>query len=229
MALSARALVTGASRGIGFATARSLRLRGYEVVMVARGKDALQRAASEIGGIPVVADVAADGAIDGIVAEAGNPDVLVNAAGAFALAPVVKTDPAAFDAMLAANLRAPFLLIRALLPAMLQRRSGHIVSIGSVAGRQAFPGNGAYSASKYGLRGLHEVLEQELRGSGVRITLIEPAATDTPLWDAVDYAQNPGLPARSQMLSADAVAAAVMFALDQPAEAGIKYLGIERS
>lgn len=195
--------------------------------MVARGREALARAAGEIGGTPIAADITND--VDRIVSETGAVDVLVNAAGAFGLSPVAKTEVAAFDAMLSANLRAPFLLIRALLPAMLERRNGHIISIGSVAGRQAFPGNGAYSATKYGLRGLHEVLEQELRGSGVRITLVEPAATDTPLWDAVDHAQNPGLPQRSQMLSADAVAAAVMFAIDQPAEAGIKYLGIERS
>jgi hypothetical protein len=90
----------------------------------------------------------------------------------------------AFDRMIAVNLRAAFLLMRAFVPGMLARGRGHIVTIGSVAGRQAFPSNGAYSASKFGVRGLHAVLAAELRGTGVRATFVEPAATDTPLWDA---------------------------------------------
>ena len=157
------------------------------------------------------------------------PDIIVNAAGAFALAPVAETSLESFDSILAANLRGPFLLIRTFLPRMLTRGSGHIVSIGSIAGRQAFPGNGAYSASKFGLRGLHAVLDAELKGSGVRATLVEPAATDTDLWDAVDRKTNPGLPERSAMLSAEAVADAVMFVLTRPAETHINYLGVERS
>lgn len=217
----ANAVVTGATRGIGLAISERLRARGDTVATVARSG---AQFTAQVGDPADVTRVVA-----AIRQQIGEPDILINAAGAFGLASVAETEIQAFDSMVDANLRGPFLMIRALLPAMLKRKSGHIVSIGSIAGRQAFAGNGAYSASKYGLRGLHEVLEQELRGSGVRVTLIEPAATDTSLWDSVDYARNPDLPARSAMLSADQVAAAVIFVLNQPPDVGVKYLGIERS
>ncbi|HUP90197.1 MAG TPA: SDR family oxidoreductase [Longimicrobiales bacterium] len=217
----ANVVVTGATRGIGLAIGERLRQRGDSVAAVARSG---ARFAADVGDASDVERVVAE-----IRREVGEPDILINAAGAFGLSSVAETDIQTFDSMIDANLRGPFLMIRALLPTMLERKSGHIVSIGSIAGRQAFAGNGAYSASKYGLRGLHEVLEQELRGSGVRITLIEPAATDTSLWDSVDYAKHVGLPERSAMLSADQVADAVVFVLNQPADVGVKYLGIERS
>ena len=87
-------------------------------------------------------------------------------------------------------------------------------------------GNGAYGASKFGLRGLHQVLAEEIRGSGVRATLIEPAATDTPLWDPLDPDSRDDLPSRSQMLTPDDVARAVVFALTQPAEVELSLLAI---
>ena len=228
------ALVTGASQGIGLAVASALRARGVRVVMVARSMDRLTAAATGIGGIPFAADVSGSAGIDSLTGFlrsefAAAPDVLVNAAGAFSLAAVAETPIEAFDALVAANLRAPFELIRRYLPDMLKRGSGDIITIGSIAGRQAFPGNGAYSASKYGLRGLHEVLDVELKGTGVRATLIEPAATDTELWDSVDREKNPGLPERNQMLDPAAVAEAVLFAIERPNAAVVKYMGIERS
>jgi NAD(P)-dependent dehydrogenase (short-subunit alcohol dehydrogenase family) len=212
------ALVTGGTRGIGAAVVEQLRNAGCNVVPVGRS-------AQPPG---MACDVTAQADVDRLAA-ACEPDILVNAAGAFGLAPVSETSVASFDRMLATNLRGPFLLIRALLPRMLARGSGHIVSIGSVAGRQAWPGNGAYSASKFGLRGLHAVLDTELKGTGVRATLVEPAATDTPLWDAVDRQQNPGLPAPGAMLQPQAVADAVLYVLTRPVETHINYLGLERS
>lgn len=228
------ALVTGASQGIGFAIARALRARGARVVMVARSRDRLDQAAAQIGGTAFAADLASALHVarlaEFVAAEFGDaPAILVNAAGAFALAPVAETGLDVFDQMVGANLRAPFELIRLYLPDMLKRGSGDIITIGSIAGRQAFPGNGAYSASKYGLRGLHEVLDVELKGTGVRATLIEPAATDTTLWDGVDRTRHPGLPERHQMLAPAAVANAVLFALEQPDSAVVKYMGVERS
>jgi NADP-dependent 3-hydroxy acid dehydrogenase YdfG len=103
------------------------------------------------------------------------------------------------------------------------------VTIGSIAGRHAFPHNGAYSASKFAVRGLHAVLDAELRGTGVRATLVEPAATDTPLWDGIDPDRHPALPPRSAMLAPDAVADAVVYALGRPPGVALRNLIVERS
>ena len=228
------AVVTGGSRGIGLAIARRLRAADVQVFLVARGRSALERAASEAGAVPLAADVADADSVSALAARVmeecvGAPDIVVNAAGAFGLARLAETTPAEFDRMIAVNLRGAFLMIRAFLPGMLERGSGHVVSIGSIAGRQAFPANGAYSASKFGLRGMHAVLDQEVRGSGVRSTLVEPAATDTPLWDPIDRSANPGLPAADAMLSADDVAECVYFALTRPAGVAVRNLFAERS
>jgi NAD(P)-dependent dehydrogenase (short-subunit alcohol dehydrogenase family) len=229
------ALVTGASRGIGRAVAQRLCAAGARVAMAARGEPELRAAAEAVGGHAVPADVADPASVDRLASRLGEmldgeaPDILVNAAGAFRLAPIAEMDPADFEAQLAVNLRGTFLVIRAFLPAMLRRRSGHVLSIGSVAGRVAFPHNGGYAASKFGVRGLHSVLDAELRGTGVRATLVEPGATDTPLWDAIDSARHPGLPPREAMLSPDAVADAVLFALSRPPEVDVRTIFLERS
>jgi NADP-dependent 3-hydroxy acid dehydrogenase YdfG len=126
--------------------------------------------------------------------------------------------------MLTTNLTAPFLLLRLLLPDLKQRGSGHVVTIGSVADRTAFSGNAAYSASKYGLRGLHEVLAVELRGSGVKATLVAPGPVDTHIWDELDPDHQPGFTKRRDMLHAEDVAAAVVFAVTQPERVAVTEL-----
>lgn len=225
-----RALVTGGSRGIGRATAAALASAGADVTIVARGGEALARCAQALGATSAVADVADDAAITHLAASLPEvPDIVVHAAGAFGLASIEDTTLDAFDAMVAVNLRAAFLLMRAFVPGMRARSSGHFVSIGSIAGRVPLAGNGAYAASKYGLRGLHGVLDAELRGTGVRATLIEPAATDTPLWDAIDRAANPGLPEPAAMMQAEAVADAVLYAVTQPAAVAVRNIILERS
>jgi NADP-dependent 3-hydroxy acid dehydrogenase YdfG len=111
---------------------------------------------------------------------------------------------------------------------MLERGSGSIVNVGSVAGRKPFPGNASYAASKFGLRGYHAVLLEELRGTGVRASLVEPAATDTGLWDPLDPDADPALPDRAAMLRPDDVAAAVLFVVTRPDGVVIPTLRVER-
>jgi NADP-dependent 3-hydroxy acid dehydrogenase YdfG len=227
------AVVTGASSGIGRATALLLAGSGARVVLVGRSVAPLEQAAAEIGGEQAVvcsADVATEEGLERVrEATGGVPDIVVHAAGAFELAPLAEMTVASFDRMVAVNLRGAFLLMRGFLPGMLARGTGHIVTIGSIAGRQAFPHNGAYSASKFGVRGLHAVLAAELRGTGVRATFVEPAATDTPLWDAVDAERSPGLPPRSAMLDPHAVAEAVLFAVTRQHDVAIPIILVERA
>ena len=224
------AVVTGASGGIGAAVARALSRHGADVWLVARGRDRLEAVARDAGGRAVVADVAEPEGAEAVrAAVGGRADILVNAAGGFDLAPVAETSPEMFDRMIRGNLTAPFLVIRALLPAMLEAGRGTIITIGSVAGRKAFPANGAYSASKFGVRGLHAVLDEELRGTGVRATLVEPAATDTALWDPLDPDGRPDLPPRSAMLHAERVADAVVHIVTRPPDVRIPVLSVERS
>ena len=228
------ALVTGASRGIGLAVARLLAERGARVALVARSHEELHAAASDVGGMAFPADVTSAGTVEELAARVsaglgGAPDFVVNSAGSFALAPIASTTPEEFDRQLEVNLRGPFLVMRAFLPAMLARRSGHLVGIGSVAGRSAFAGNGAYAASKFGLRGLHEVLAEETRGTGVRSTLVEPAATDTSLWDPLDPDSRADLPSRPSMLRADDVARAVLYVLSQPDGVEVSLLALRSS
>jgi NAD(P)-dependent dehydrogenase (short-subunit alcohol dehydrogenase family) len=159
----------------------------------------------------------------------GAPDLLVNNAGLFQLAPVDTMSPADFSAVLQVNLVGPFLLTRALLPAMKARGSGSIVTLGSIADRTVFPENGAYAASKYGLRALHEAMRAELRGTGVRATLVSPGPVDTPLWDPIDPDHRPGFTPRASMLTAADVADAIWFAASRPSGVNIDELRLSRS
>ena len=227
------ALVTGASRGIGRQVAEALADEGVKVWALARSEDALAELARETGVEPLVADLADDTAtwlaLDQMTDTLGAvPDIVVNAAGVFGIEACAEETVKSFDEHLSVNLRGPFLVTRALLPGMLERGSGLIIHIGSVAGRKAFPGDAAYSASKFGLRGFHEVVLEELRGTGVRASLIGPAATDTPLWDPLDPDSDPALPDRAAMLSAADVTEAVLFVASRPEGVRVPLLQVER-
>jgi len=237
-ALSGRnAVVTGASRGIGAEIARQLAASGAKVALLARTESALQTVAAEIGGASIVirCDFSDSRSVDEATAEVSRlfgdaPDILVNNAGSFHLAPLHELPAVAFSESLQTNLVAPFILLRAFLARMRARASGHIVTIGSVADRSVFPDNGAYAASKHGLRAMHEVLLAELRGTGVRATLVSPSAVDTNLWDPIDTESGATpYPSRQSMLSPQAVARAVIFALEQPAGVNIDELRLSRS
>ena len=230
------ALVTGASRGIGAAVARRLAAEGVHVALLARSEAALRGLAAELGhgAVAIPCDLrrsdapeVAAAALSEIGADA--PDIIVNNAGAFLIAPAHETTVEAFRDTLEVNLVGPFGLVRRFLPAMRARASGHVVTIGSIADRAAFPGNAAYAASKYGLRALHEVLRAELRGSGVRATLVSPGPVDTELWDPIDPDHQPGFTPRSSMLDADAVAGAVLYAITAPSAVNVDELRLSRS
>ena len=230
------AVVTGASRGIGLATAGTLAAAGARVVMLARTKRELDERAAEIDAdaVAIACDVTDATAVDAAAREArrilgGAPDILVNNAGAFALAEIDRMETAEFERTIAVNLIAPFHLVRAFLPGMRERGAGHIVTIGSIADRVAFPENGAYAASKFGLRALHEVMRAELRGTGVRATLVSPGPVDTPMWDPIAPETRPGFTPRAAMLSADAVADAVLYVVTRPAAVNIDELRLSRS
>lgn len=230
------ALVTGASRGIGLDIARSLVGEGMRVFMVARSADTLRACAAELGELAVAmpCDISDEKSVDALAAAvrgqtAGAPDVIVNNAGLFKLSTVDTTRPADFRAALDVNLFAPFLIVHAFLEAMRARGSGHIVTIGSIADRVTFPENGAYAASKFGVRALHEVLRAELRGSGVRASLVSPSAVDTELWDEIDPDSRAGFTPRRDMLRSTAVADAVRYALSQPPSVNVDELRLSRS
>lgn len=227
------ALVTGASRGIGEAVARSLAGAGADLVLVARSAARVRELADELDGMPLPLDLTdhatTSGAMAAILHEQGAPDIVVNAAGVFDVAPIHETGLELLERNLDVNLRAAFWLLRCLLPAMLERGSGLVVNVGSVAGRQAFPGNAAYAASKFGLRGLHEVLVEEVRGTGVRACLVEPSATNTSLWDPMYPDNDPALPNRDAMLDPSDVAGAILFVCSRPDTVQIPLVQIARA
>ncbi|HEY0930826.1 MAG TPA: SDR family oxidoreductase [Gemmatimonas sp.] len=231
-----RALVTGASRGIGRAVSVALGNAGATVHLLARTASALDAVAAEIRATNADARVHVCDLTDAVAVAAlvrgftdDAPDILVSNAGIFPLSPVQDTSPELFEDTLRANLGAPFRLVHALLPHLRSRDVADIVTIGSISDRRIFGGNGAYAASKFGARALHEVLRTELTGTGVRCTLISPAATDTPIWDPIDPDNTPGFPPRAAMLRPEDVADAVLWAVTRPAHVNIDELRLSRS
>jgi len=219
------ALVTGASRGIGAATATALARAGARVLRVARS---LADAPYPGAGHDLPCDLTDPAQVDRLAGRVGRdfgvPEVVVSSAGGFQLRPLAATSVQEFEAQVALNLRAPFALARALLPMMAQAGRGSFISVGSVADHVAFAGNAAYAASKYGLRGLHETLVAEYQGSGVRLTLVSPGPTDTSLWDPFDPDRREDLPSRASMLRPSDVADAIVFVATRPAPVHIDWL-----
>ena len=223
------ALVTGASRGIGAAVARAFADAGARVVRVSRTLSD----ASSGPWVDLPCDLTDAAQVERLAArvlrEQGSPAVVVNNAGGFLLRQLAETSPEDFDAQLAVNLRASFLLARAFLPPMRAAGGGVFASIGSVADHTGFPENAAYAASKYGLRGLHETLAAEFRGTGVRLTLVSPGATDTSIWDPFTPERRPGFPSRAAMLRPEDVADAVLFAVTRPEHVHVEWIRLQPS
>ncbi|AQT78572.1 SDR family oxidoreductase [Mycolicibacterium litorale] len=174
------AVVTGASSGIGEATARTLAGQGFHVIAVARRADRIQRLADEIGGTAVVADVTDGAAVDAMAAGLSRVDVLVNnAGGAKGLEPIAEANLENWRWMWETNVMGTLRVTRALLPKLVESGDGLIVTITSVAALEVYDGGGGYTAAKHAQGALHRTLRGELLGKPVRLTEIAPGAVET--------------------------------------------------
>ena len=205
-------LITGASSGIGAATARHAAQAGFRLVLAARSVDKLQALADELGGedraLAVHCDVTEfdeqEALVQTTLERFGRLDVAFANAGFGASRGFLAGTPEHWRAMVLTNVLGAAYTVRATLPA-LKESTGHILLTGSVAGRRAIPGS-LYSSTKWAITGMGESLRQDVDGTGVRVTVIEPGMVETPFFD------NPG----EGRLQADDIARAVIFAIGQP-------------
>ncbi|MEM0963065.1 MAG: SDR family oxidoreductase [Bacteroidota bacterium] len=196
-------LVTGASQGIGAAIADAFAERGAPLALVARSADNLSEVAERCrqwGGsaetfpCDVTDDAAVEAMADAVRRWGGTPDVLVNNAGAFEPGGVVDTTPDQFRRQLEVNAVSAFLVTRAFLSGMLERGSGRILMMGSVASVRGYPGGAAYGAAKHAMLGLARSLREEVKGTGVSVTTLLPGATRTASWDGTDLPDDRFIP-----------------------------------
>jgi 3-oxoacyl-[acyl-carrier protein] reductase len=181
------ALITGANRGIGLAVAHSLAALGASLSLSARDGNRLEAVARELKSLTKVVTIPADltrpAEVATIVPETelalGPVDILVNNAGVGTFSPVQDATESDWDTMLDTNLKAVFLLTRAVAPSMIRRRAGHIVNIASLAGKNAFAGGAVYCASKWGLLGLTQCAAEDLRAHGIRVSAVCPGSVAT--------------------------------------------------
>lgn len=173
-------MVTGASAGIGAATAKSLAAQGFHVVCAARRKDRIEALAEQIGGTAIVADVTDQAAVDAMAAQLDRVDVLVNnAGGARGLESVLDADLDHWRWMWETNVLGTLRVSRALLPKLVASGDGLIVTVTSIAAFETYDGGSGYTAAKHGQSALHRTLRGELLGKPVRLTEIAPGAVET--------------------------------------------------
>jgi 3-oxoacyl-[acyl-carrier protein] reductase len=228
------ALVTGSTEGIGRAIAFSLGKAGYRVAVCARTAAKVETLLKELAAIGITAagracDVGDEAQVAALVAHVterlGPVDVLVNNAGMGVIRPFGEITVAEWDAVMSTNLRSLFLVTRAVLPGMRQRKQGAVVNISSLAGKRGFPGGTAYSASKHAILGFSESLMLEVRKEGIRVVTICPGSVDTKMIHAQDLFEKD--PAR--ILKPEDVATAVLNVLQLPPRATISELEIRPS
>ena len=230
------ALVTGASSGIGEATAEALVGAGATVAIAARRADRLAELEKRLGDggatvLSVDLDVtdqrACQDAVDATVAAFGGLDILINNAGVMLLGPIVGADTADWTRMIDTNLYGVLYMTHAALPHLLASK-GTVVQISSVAGRQARAGSGVYNASKWGVNAFSEALRQEVTDKGVRVVLIEPGMAATELREHTTVASvKEALDKRAagmRQLQPSDIAGAVLYAVTQPAHVAINEI-----
>lgn len=231
------AIVTGASAGIGEATAIALAAEGAKVALVARRGDRLAALAQRIataGGeaLPIVADITDDTQIPTLVDKTkttwGQIDILINNAGIALLGEIAKSDPADWRRMIDLNLLALMNLTHAVLPTLQAQGAGHIVNISSVAGRTVRVGIGGYNVSKWGVNAFSEVLRQEVSAQNIRVTVIEPGMVKTEISNNIS---DPIAKQRSEErwqsitpLESEDIAAAIVYAVTQPPRVNVNEI-----
>jgi NADP-dependent 3-hydroxy acid dehydrogenase YdfG len=229
------ALVTGASSGIGEATARALAEQGATVAVAARRKDRLDALATEIGGLPIETDVTdreqAIAAVERTAQELGRLDIVVNNAGVMLLGPIVDAPVQEWDRMVALNLQGLLYVAHAALPHLLSaaerepRWVADLVNVSSVAGRRVGAGGGIYQMTKHGVGVFSEALRQEITGRYVRSSLIEPGATESELVTHVrEEVRNQLTPGVEQILRAEDIADAILYIVTRPRHVAINEI-----
>ncbi|MEU5027649.1 SDR family NAD(P)-dependent oxidoreductase [Streptomyces milbemycinicus] len=208
----ATVLLTGATGGIGQSLARALAARGAKLLLTGRREEVLQPLADRLGARAIVADLADRAQVDDLIAEAAGADILIANAALPSSGEVLGYAPDEVDRALEVNLRAPLQLARALAPRMVASGSGHIVMIGSLSGRTASPGAALYNASKFGLRGFALGLRQDLHGTGVGVSVVQPGfVRDTGMFADSGATTPPGV----RTVSVRQVAVATLRAIER--------------
>jgi NADP-dependent 3-hydroxy acid dehydrogenase YdfG len=225
------AVVTGASSGIGAATARRLAGDGWDVVGGARRLDRLREVLDPLGGRAMPLDVTDTASVEAFCAEVGACHLLVNnAGGALGLDPVAEADEERWRWMYEANVLGVVRATKALLPKLVASGDGHVVVIGSLAGLEAYPGGAGYNAAKFGVRAVSQVLRMELLGEPVRVTEIDPGMVETD-FSVVrfegDEARAAQVYAGLTPLTADDVADCVAWAASRPSHVNIDQIVVK--
>jgi NADP-dependent 3-hydroxy acid dehydrogenase YdfG len=178
--MSPVAVITGASSGIGAATATRLAAEGFDVVVGARRLDRLRAVAEPLGALALTLDVTDPASVEAFCAQIPDCSLLVNnAGGALGRDPVAEADEADWQAMYDSNVLGVLRMTKALLPKLVASGDGHVVTIGSIAAHEPYPGGGGYNAAKFAVRAVMSVLRQELLGEPVRVTEIDPGMVET--------------------------------------------------
>ena len=220
--------MTGASSGIGAATATRLAAEGYHVVVGARRLDRLAEVAEPIGATALALDVTDAASVEAFCAQVPECHLLVNnAGGALGRDPIAEADEAAWQAMYDSNVLGVLRMTRALLPKLIASGDGHVVTIGSIAAIEPYPGGGGYNAAKFAVRGVMGVLRQELLGEPVRVTEIDPGMVETEfslVRFGGDRAKADAVYDGMTPLTADDVADCVAWAATRPSRVNIDQI-----